>query len=76
MARSSMPKNRVEKWGKDERCRDRRKLEEKTNITTKRRKGTPHPKCLESIVEKQLISFMEFELICCYVKNMFLSVVP
>ena len=62
--------------GKDGRCRDRWKSREKTNIRTKRNKGTLHPRCVESIVEKQLIPPTEFELICCYVKDMFLTVVP
>jgi len=71
-----MPKNRAEKNSKDGRCRDRWKSKEKTNIRTKRHKGTLHPKCVESIMEKQLISSMTFEMICCYVKDMFLAVVP
>jgi len=76
MLKSGMPKNRVQRNQQRGRCRYRWKSREKTNIRTKRYKGTLHPKCVESVMEEQLISFAGFELTCCYIKDVLLTVVP
>ena len=53
-----------------------RNQERKLISKQKNTKVIVHPKCVESVMEEQLISFTGFELTCCYIKDVFLTVIP